>query len=190
MPVYDVHAHIVPSELMDYLRADGAKVGLELFTTADGKEKLRVAGRQELGPFPAELFDLDARFAAMDEGGVDVQLVGHRTEFSAYALPADHGARYARAFNQILADLVGRHPSRLLGLGTNLLSVRNMGIKVEMAANGHLPALDPAGKAASGQGRHHLGGRVAVLDPLLLGLIYNCVSHRMLAAALQGAGQG
>ncbi|HET9204099.1 MAG TPA: amidohydrolase family protein [Acidimicrobiia bacterium] len=118
MPVYDVHAHIVPTELMDYLRVDGPEVGLELFTTTDGNEKLRVAGRQELGPFPTELFDLDARFAAMDSGGVDVQLVGHRTEFSAYALPGEQGARYARAFNQILADLVSRHPSRLMGLGT------------------------------------------------------------------------
>ncbi len=118
MPVYDVHAHIVPTELMDFLRAEGPSLGLELFPTDDGREKLRVAGRQELGPFPQNLFDLDARFAAMDEGGVDVQLVGHRTEFSAYALPGDQGARYSRAFNGILADLVSLHPTRMIGLGT------------------------------------------------------------------------
>jgi aminocarboxymuconate-semialdehyde decarboxylase len=118
MPVYDVHAHIVPTELMDFLRADGPSLGLELFPTNDGKEKLRVAGRQELGPFPQNLFDLDARFAAMDEGGVDIQLVGHRTEFSAYALPGEQGARYSRAFNKILADLVSEHPTRMIGLGT------------------------------------------------------------------------
>ena len=118
MPVYDVHAHIVPTELMDYLRADGPTVGLELFPTDDGKEKLRVAGRQELGPFPNNLFDLEARFAAMEEGGVDIQLVGHRTEFSAYALPGEQGASYSRAFNRILADLVSVHPTRLIGLGT------------------------------------------------------------------------
>ena len=118
MPVYDVHAHIVPTELMDFLRADGPSLGLELFPTDDGKEKLRVAGRQELGPFPQNLFDLEARFAAMDEGGVDVQLVGHRTEFSAYALPGEQGARYSRAFNRILADLVSLHPTRMIGLGT------------------------------------------------------------------------
>jgi aminocarboxymuconate-semialdehyde decarboxylase len=118
MPVYDVHAHIVPTELMDFLRADGPSLGLELFPTNDGKEKLRVAGRQELGPFPQNLFDLDARFAAMDEGGVDIQVVGHRTEFSAYALPGEQGARYSRAFNKILADLVSLHPTRMIGLGT------------------------------------------------------------------------
>lgn len=116
--IYDVHAHIVPTELMDLLRVDGEKYGLELFTADDGREKLRVAGTQELGPFPPVLFDLDSRFAAMDEGKVDVQLVGHRTEFSAYALPGEQGASYARAFNRILADVVAAYPDRLLGLGT------------------------------------------------------------------------
>ncbi|MGH8948184.1 MAG: hypothetical protein ACRDXF_04920, partial [Acidimicrobiia bacterium] len=91
---YDVHAHIVPTELMDFLRADGPSLGLELVPSGDGKEKLRVAGRQELGPFPGNLFDLDARFEAMDQGGVDVQLVGHRTEFSANAQPGEQRARY------------------------------------------------------------------------------------------------
>ncbi len=118
MTVYDVHAHIVPNRLMDLLRVDGHKFGLELFTTPDGKEKLRVGGNQELGPFPPVLFDLEARFEAMDTSGVDVQLVGHRTEFSAYALPAEQGAAYARAFNRILADVVSANPDRLIGLGT------------------------------------------------------------------------
>jgi aminocarboxymuconate-semialdehyde decarboxylase len=116
--IYDVHAHIVPIELMELLRADGHKYGLELFVTADGDEKLRVAGTQDLGPFPNVLFDLDARFAAMDAGGVDVQLVGHRTEFSVYGLPSEQGAAYARAFNRILSDVVSVHSDRLLGLGT------------------------------------------------------------------------
>lgn len=116
--VYDVHAHIVPTELMEMLKIDGHKFGLELFTTAEGQEKLRVAGTQELGPFPPVLFDLDARFAAMDQGGVDVQLVGHRTEFSAYSLPGEQGAGYARAFNRILAEVVATHEDRLIGLGT------------------------------------------------------------------------
>lgn len=114
---YDVHAHIVPTELMDLLKVDGHKFGLEVFE-ADGGEKLRVAGTAELGPFPQVLFDLPARFAAMDEARVDVQLVGHRTEFSAYGLPGEQGAAYARAFNRILSDVVSLHPDRLIGLGT------------------------------------------------------------------------
>jgi aminocarboxymuconate-semialdehyde decarboxylase len=155
---YDVHAHVVPVELMELLRVDGPKFGLEVFHTAEDKEKIRVAGRLEIGPFPQNLFELDARFAAMDAGGVDVQLVSHRTDFSAYALDGDGGARYATAFNRILADEVSRHPDRLLALGTVPLqdperaaeelahAVRDLGmVGVEIASNVDGVTLDQAG---------------------------------------------
>lgn len=115
---YDVHAHIVPVELMELLRADGSKFGVEVFDNAEGKEMLRLAGTREIGPFPESLFDLDRRVAAMDEGGIQVQLVSHRTDFSAYALDPEGGAAYARAFNRILADEVSRYPDRMMALGT------------------------------------------------------------------------
>ncbi|MGH8915132.1 MAG: amidohydrolase family protein [Acidimicrobiia bacterium] len=156
--IYDVHAHIVPVELMELLRADGHRFGLEIFETAEGKEKIRIAGRLEIGPFPQNLFDLEARFAAMDRGGVDTQLVGHRTEFSAYALEGDKGAAYARAFNQILADEVSKHEDRLLALGTVPLqdpkraadelahAVQDLGmVGVEIASNIDGRPLDIAG---------------------------------------------
>ena len=155
---FDVHAHIVPVELMDLLRAEGSGFGLDVFETSDGKEKIKVAGRLEIGPFPDNLFDLDARFAAMDEGGVQVQLVGHRTEFSAYALEGGNGAAYARAFNRILADEVSRYPDRLLALGTVPLqdprraaeelayAVQDLGmVGVEIASNIDGMPLDQAG---------------------------------------------
>lgn len=115
---YDVHAHIVPVELMELLRSDGEDYGIEHFQNESGEDMLRLAGQKVIGPFPDDLFDLDARIAAMDAGRVDVQMVSHRTDFSAYALDAEQGTRYARRFNRILADEVGRHSDRLLGLGT------------------------------------------------------------------------
>jgi aminocarboxymuconate-semialdehyde decarboxylase len=155
---YDVHAHIVPVELMELLRADGSKFGIEVLRNQEGNEMLRLAGRLEIGPFPDNLFDLDARFQAMDEGGVDIQLVGHRTEFSAYALDGDKGANYARAFNRILADVVSSHPDRLLALGTVPLqdpkraaeelahAVQELGmVGVEIASNIDGRPLDQAG---------------------------------------------
>ena len=115
---YDVHAHIVPAALMELLRSDGRRFGIEVLRTDRDEEVLRLADRLEVGPFPKELFDLGARITAMDEGGVDVQLVSHRTDLSAYALEADAGARYARAFNEILADEVSGHAGRMIALGT------------------------------------------------------------------------
>jgi aminocarboxymuconate-semialdehyde decarboxylase len=155
---YDVHAHIVPVELMELLRADGSRFGVEAFQNSKGQEMLRLAGRTEIGPFPPVLFDLDARMAAMDEGGVKVQLVSHRTDFSAYALEGENGARYANAFNRILADEVARYPDRMLALGTVPLqaparaaeelafAVRELGmVGAEIASTVDGVALDQAG---------------------------------------------
>ena len=155
---YDVHAHIVPVELMKLLRAEGSRFGIEAFQNGKGQEMLRLAGRTEIGPFPPVLFDLDARLAAMDEGGVQVQLVSHRTDFSAYALDGDQGASYSRVFNQILADEVSLYPDRMLALGTAPLqspakaaeelafSVRDLGmVGAEIASNVNGVTLDRAG---------------------------------------------
>ena len=118
MTTYDVHAHICPTELLDLLRMDGKRFDTEVVTDARGQVSLVFGGRQKVGPLPPELGDGPARLAAMDAAGVDVQLVSHRTELSAYALSGDAGARYARAFNKILADEVSRAPDRFIGLGT------------------------------------------------------------------------
>ncbi|MCQ3803768.1 MAG: amidohydrolase family protein [bacterium] len=115
---YDVHAHIVPIELMKLLRHRGHDYGIEVIHDDSGEELLRLAGTKVIGPFPQELYDLDARLRAMERGGVDIQLVSHRTDFSAYALDPEAGARYARDFNRILAEEVSRYPDRLLALGT------------------------------------------------------------------------
>ncbi|MFC0529953.1 amidohydrolase family protein [Phytohabitans kaempferiae] len=118
MTTYDVHAHICPTELIDLLRVDGHRFDTEVLTGPDGEVSLVFAGRQKVGPLPPELGDRPARLAAMDAAGVDVQLVSHRTELSAYALAGDAGARYARAFNEILAAEVSRAPDRFVALGT------------------------------------------------------------------------
>lgn len=116
--IFDVHAHCVPSEFIDLLRADGPRFGVEVETNADGEDLVVIAGRGKAGPFPVKLHDMAARLAAMDDAGVDVQLLSHRTDLSAYALDGDHGARYARAFNQVMADEVAKHPHRFVALGT------------------------------------------------------------------------
>lgn len=117
MTTYDVHAHCVPAELVELLRADGPRFDVEVVTEAGG-DVVVVAGRTRVGPLPAELADRDARLAAMDDAGVDVQLLSHRTDLSAYAIRGDAGPRYARAFNEIMAAEVAKEPDRFLALGT------------------------------------------------------------------------
>lgn len=114
---YDVHAHCVPDELVALLRSDGHRFGIEVVKNADGEEHIVIGGRHEV-PLPKGLSDLEGRLAAMDAAGVDVQLLCHRTDLSAYGLEGDAGAAYSRAFNRIMADEVARNAERFLALGT------------------------------------------------------------------------
>ena len=113
----DVHAHCVPTGVLDTLQADGGEYGIEI-TERDGKRRALIAGRVDAGPLLPTFFDMDRRLAAMDASGVEVQLLSSWIDMSAYALPADSGLRYSRMFNEALAATVAEHPDRFNGLCT------------------------------------------------------------------------
>src|SRR5690348_9567120 len=59
----------------------------------------------------------DERFAAMDEMGVDIQIISPAPPQIFYNLPLEVGVEAARALNDGIAEYVGRHKDRLLALG-------------------------------------------------------------------------
>lgn len=117
MTTYDVHAHCIPTALIDLLRSDGRRIGIELRDEGSG-ERAVIADRVRLAPFNPVLTDLDARIGAMDATGVDVQLISGWVDLTAYALEPSTGAAYSRLFNEIIAAEAERHPDRLEPLGT------------------------------------------------------------------------
>jgi aminocarboxymuconate-semialdehyde decarboxylase len=112
---YDVHAHCIPDALVELLRTDGPRLGIEVVEDEKGEAAL-IAGRVRLAPFRPVLGDIDARLAAMDASGVDVQLLSGWIDLTAYAL--SDGAAYSREFNRILAAQAAAHPDRFRALGT------------------------------------------------------------------------
>lgn len=112
-PVIDVHAHAV---LPMSIGAAGA-AGPELGTDADGVPFYRVGDyrlvgvRYEGSPF----MDVDLRLAAMDAAGIDRQLLSPNPITYFTDLSAPEAVEYARAHNLAMAELVARHPDRLLG---------------------------------------------------------------------------
>ncbi|MFC4945029.1 amidohydrolase family protein [Pseudonocardia sp. GCM10023141] len=110
--VIDVHAHAVLA------MAEGAAgaAGPELGTGPDGTPFYRVGeyvlhGVKYAGsPF----MDVDVRLAAMDATGVDLQVLSPNPITYFNGLPAAAAAEYARAHNDALAELAGKHPGRLL----------------------------------------------------------------------------
>jgi aminocarboxymuconate-semialdehyde decarboxylase len=134
-PTVDVHAHVlVPAAeglvadepALATARADEAR--------AAGPASARVNREQIAGLFPA-LTSVDARLAAMDAAGIDVQLVSPMPIHHTWA-ERDLAARYAAAVN----DGVGAHcaaaPERLVGLGTAPLQHPDLAVDVLRAAVG------------------------------------------------------
>lgn len=113
VPVIDVHAHAV---LEVSLGAAGA-AGPELGVSSDGTPFYRVGEyvlrgvRYAGSPF----MDVDVRVAAMDEAGIDVQLLSPNPLTSFDRIDAGAATAFARTHNDALAEVVARHPARLLG---------------------------------------------------------------------------
>ena len=116
MTAIDVHAHAIPPQLAPALERDGGACGVEIRQGDDGAH-LFVGGRSA-GPLRQNLVDVEARLAAMDAAGVDVQLVATWVGITAYDLPIDQGRRWARLFNDALAEMVDEHSDRFRGLCT------------------------------------------------------------------------
>ena len=117
LPTIDVHAHCVPVDVMDTLRADGGRYGIEV-ADQDGRSAVLIGGRVRTRPMFPALSDLPRRLAAMDEAGVDVQVLSSWIDLTAYALEPDAGARYARMFNEALVATAATAPDRFRTLAT------------------------------------------------------------------------
>jgi len=112
---YDVHAHCIPSDVMEALETDGDRLGVTV-AERDGARRLLIAGRTSGPSLHSAISDLPARLGAMDAAGVEVQLVSSWIDLSAYALPPSQGVSLARLFNESLAQMIGAHPDRFRGL--------------------------------------------------------------------------
>src|SRR5690606_26377146 len=81
---YDVHAHGVPEGLIDTLRRDGDRYGVEIVETDEGTA-LRFAGGLTTPAIRPDLADLQHRLETMDRGRVDVQLFSSWIDLTAYS---------------------------------------------------------------------------------------------------------
>lgn len=117
MTTHDVHAHCIPADLIELLAAEGSQFGIEMVDGDRGRSAMLTSG-QLIGPFRPVLSDVDARLAAMDTAGVDVQILSSWIDLTAYGMEPEHGVAYSRRFNEILSAEAGRHPDRFLALGT------------------------------------------------------------------------
>ena len=120
--VIDFHAHFMTPEVFE------------------ATYKLSVIGRlraqpdgKAVRPFPqaqvARMTDLKLRLAAMDEMGVDIQVISPNILHQCtYGLDAEDGLRLERLNNDHVAELVAKKPDRLIGIGSVPLQDVDMAI--------------------------------------------------------------
>jgi aminocarboxymuconate-semialdehyde decarboxylase len=110
----DVHAHCIPAQLMAALETEGAALGIEL---TDDRRAV-VAGGKPTIPIRDDLVDFEARLAAMDSAGIEVQILSSWIDLTGYGLDQEQGERWSRRANEALAEEAGRDPGRFLALAT------------------------------------------------------------------------
>ena len=117
MSAVDVHAHAILPEVEALVGdAPGREAQRALDLRRNGAESEAVSGRMVREAWPL-LTSLEARLAAMDATGIDVQVVSPSpSQYHYWAGPALAGEIVALA-NRGIAALVAQAPERLTGLG-------------------------------------------------------------------------
>jgi aminocarboxymuconate-semialdehyde decarboxylase len=113
MGIVDCHAHVFPNTpLRSHSAAPWPR--LEIDTPMTGRLMIGDRVFREVG---AELWDVEARLAALDRHGVDLQIVSPVPVTLDVRADTAGVASYLRGMNDGIASMVAKAPDRLVGLG-------------------------------------------------------------------------
>jgi aminocarboxymuconate-semialdehyde decarboxylase len=112
--VIDVHAHSVPAAWPDLRDVAGGGDSWPWLRVESEREAVIMLGDAEFRRITDSSWNAEVRLAAMDEDGVDVQVVSPTPVFFCYERPTAQAARVAAVFNDLALDLCGYEPRRLI----------------------------------------------------------------------------
>jgi aminocarboxymuconate-semialdehyde decarboxylase len=115
--IVDVHAHCVPPTFVDWIDRRGVDLGIRRRDTERGNI-VEIAGRVTTAPLRSDLSAVQTRIAAMDEMGVDVQVLSGWIDLTAYELDPSVASEYARAHNDSLFEHASEYPDRFRAMAT------------------------------------------------------------------------
>lgn len=96
----------------------GKHHGLKLGKNERGREIVSRDGKPFLSQLKAEFSDLDLRLSIMDSQGVEMQALSPASTYFFYWMAAEAALEFAQWLNDQLAEAVGKHPTRLVALGS------------------------------------------------------------------------
>ena len=112
----DIHCHVLTEAAEAMFRAAGQveRRPRDVFANVHTRE----VNRQQSERTRVQFTSVEKRLADMDLMGIDIQALTPAPNQTYYETPPDLGIATARAINDNIADIVGRHPDRFVGLGT------------------------------------------------------------------------
>lgn len=116
MRVVDVHAHVIPPDLVAAIRSGDAPDGIAL--AMDGGQPWVVHRQGYRYPLPAHFHDTTARLAHMDATGVSEAVLSAAPPLFLYWADPREALDAARAVNDGIARMVREGAGRLSGLAT------------------------------------------------------------------------
>ena len=109
----DVHAHYVPPQILEVLRARGQDYGIAVDEQAARCPCLRYAHGHTVRPFFPRLLESESeRIAAMDHVGIRRQVLALWADIFGYGMPIAQSEAWHRLMNDSLAAVSARHPER------------------------------------------------------------------------------
>jgi aminocarboxymuconate-semialdehyde decarboxylase len=111
-PLIDVHTHVVPHGLP--FGHDGRFAAF----VEQGDSADVIVGGAHFRTVPRVSWDVEARVAAMDAGGIAMQAISVMPELFSYWAEPDVGRTFCRGLNEAVAAMAASAPDRLVGLGT------------------------------------------------------------------------
>jgi len=109
----DVHAHYVPPQILEVLRARGQDYGIAVDEQAARCPCLRYAHGHTVRPFFPRLLESESeRIAAMDHVGIRRQVLALWADIFGYGMPIAQSEAWHRLMNESLAAVSARHPER------------------------------------------------------------------------------
>ena len=123
MKAYDLHTHVIPPALIDALLKTPERFGVQGATehgirVVERNGGLHFERSNRLIEINRELYDVDAKIAAMDRMRIDVSVLSVAPPVYYYELDAAAGLAAARLCNDGIAAMVARNPARLRGMAT------------------------------------------------------------------------
>jgi aminocarboxymuconate-semialdehyde decarboxylase len=135
--VIDAHTHWYPAEWVELVQKEGEAAGARLGRNDRGSTTFSAAGINAV--FSPNYIDLESRLKAMDETGIDAQVLSLMAPMVYWAPPA-LGLKLAQTYNDACSAAHRKYPERFVGLAMLPMQDPELALE-ELERVGKLPGL-------------------------------------------------